>query len=38
MDTYNWLPFVSGPLLAMLRIPAPVCLRLGWISSANLPP
>ncbi|KAF2083792.1 hypothetical protein K490DRAFT_5301, partial [Saccharata proteae CBS 121410] len=22
----NWLPFVFGPLFAMLRIPAPVCL------------
>ena len=31
----NWLPLVSGPAFAILTMPAPVCLRLGLISSAN---
>ena len=30
----NWLPFVSGPLFAMLNNPGPECLRLKF-SSAN---
>ena len=31
----NWLPFVFGPALAIERIPAPVCLSIGVISSSN---
>lgn len=31
----NCDPLVLGPELAMLRIPAPVCFKAGWISSAN---
>lgn len=34
----NCEPFVSGPELAIERIPAPVCFKSGWISSANSPP
>lgn len=34
----NWLPFVFGPELAMLRIPAPVCFSSGEISSSNFSP
>lgn len=34
----TWLPLVFGPLLAMLRIPAPVCFKSFVISSSNLPP
>jgi hypothetical protein len=34
----TWLPLVSGPELAMLRMPAPVCLSSRVISSSNLPP
>ena len=30
----SWLPFVLGPEFAMARIPAPVNLRSGWISSS----
>jgi hypothetical protein len=36
--THNWLPLVFGPELAMLKIPAPVCFKDGWISSSNLAP
>ena len=32
--TKNWLPFVSGPELAMDNNPGPECLRLKF-SSAN---
>ena len=32
----TWLPFVSGPALAILIIPAPVCFKSGWISSLNV--
>lgn len=32
----NCDPFVLGPALAMLRMPAPVCFRSGWISSSNV--
>lgn len=34
----TWLPLVFGPLLAMLKMPAPVCLSSFVISSSNLPP
>ena len=32
----TWLPFVSGPALAILITPAPVCFKSGWISSLNV--
>lgn len=34
----NWLPFVLGPLFAILKMPAPVCFKPSWISSANFSP
>lgn len=37
MQTKNCDPFVSGPALAMLRIPSPVCFNMKF-SSANLLP
>lgn len=33
----NWLPFVLGPALAMLKMPDPVCLNLKF-SSGNFSP
>jgi hypothetical protein len=33
----NCDPFVLGPAFAILRIPAPVCLRSRRISSSNFP-
>src|ERR1039458_7842708 len=34
----NWLPLVFGPALAIDRVPALVCFRSLWNSSANLYP
>ena len=31
----NWLPFVLGPLFAILTIPLALCLSVGRISSSN---
>lgn len=37
-QTENLLPFVFGPLFAMLNTPAPVCLSDGLISSSKASP
>lgn len=36
--TKNWLPFVAGPLFAMLRIPRALCRKDDLISSSNVSP
>jgi hypothetical protein len=35
---FGHVPFVLGPLLAMLKIPAPVCFKSERISSSNFSP